>query len=387
MDMGEKIVKKAAELKGKATQAAGKLTGNKQPGKGRPADSREEPMSDITPFSSWMSDIPDDVLVTALSIPGTHDSGCIDGPLGFAKTQNLDIAEQLNAGIRFLDIRLAHYQDDLFVHHDVIYMGKNYKDVLQICVDFLVAHPSETIVMSVKEEDRFDGSLGDYAPSEVLSRLLRGDVESRDNKRSFDDEFQRQTWELLGSVPPFYNYSAPSSGGHPVTTAPAFTSTSTLGESRGKVILLRRFQGGEGMGFDVTYWLDDTTTRSNEDEGGNPRDATPPIYAIEDHYNNPDDKYDLVIAHIEKAVNGDPEDLYITFSSAVTLQASSYSEKINPRLNDYLAASSQARLGVVVMDYFEEPRELIANLIRTNFKDWSAQSGRSRTSADQHAGE
>jgi 1-phosphatidylinositol phosphodiesterase len=70
-------------------------------------------VSEVASFSSWMGDIPDNVLVTALSIPGTHDSGCIDGPMGLAKTQNLDLAEQLDSGIRFLDIRLAHYQDDL----------------------------------------------------------------------------------------------------------------------------------------------------------------------------------------------------------------------------------------------------------------------------------
>jgi 1-phosphatidylinositol phosphodiesterase len=313
-----------------------------------------------------MGDIPDNVLVTALSIPGTHDSGCIDGPMGLAKTQNLDLAEQLDSGIRFLDIRLAHYQDDLFVHHDVIYMGKTYKDVLKICVDFLVRHPSETILMSVEEEDRFDGSLGDFAPSEVPSRLLRGEPESWENTRSFDDEFEDQTWQQVGTAPPFYNYVSPSRGDSSVTTAPAFTSATTLGDVRGKIVLLRRFESDRDMGFDVTYWLDNTTTRSSEDEHGNPRNMMPPVYAVEDHYSDPDDKYELVVKHVEKAKRGDPEDLYITFSSAVTLQASGYSETINPRLNDYLAGSPPGRVGIIVMDYFEEPRELVSNVIKMN---------------------
>ncbi|HWR47487.1 MAG TPA: hypothetical protein VN327_07745, partial [Pseudonocardiaceae bacterium] len=67
-----------------------------------------------------MRDIPGDTPVTELSIPGTHNSGCIGGPFGLAQTQDLDLSDQLNAGIRFLDIRLAHYQDNLFVHHDVV---------------------------------------------------------------------------------------------------------------------------------------------------------------------------------------------------------------------------------------------------------------------------
>lgn len=366
MGMGDKIIKKAEELTGKAKQAAGKLAGNKHPGHGLEVAGQEDSTGEIIFLGSWMGDIPDDVPVTALSIPGTHDSACIDGPLGFAKTQNLDLPEQLNAGIRFLDIRLAYYQDDLLVHHDAIYMGKSYKDVLEICANFLVRYPSEAILMSVKAEDRFDSSLGDAAPSEILGRLSRGERESWDNTRSFEDEFEEQTWEQVGTAPLFYNFAASPPGGRSMTTSPAFTPATTLGAVRGKIVLLRRFPGSRGMGFDVTYWLDDTTTRSSEDENGNPREAVPPVYDVEDHYSDPDHKYDLIVGHIEKARSGDLEDLYITFSSAVTLKASGYSDTINPRLNDYLSASAEGRIGVIAMDYFEEPRELVSNVISMN---------------------
>ncbi|MGH3847195.1 MAG: hypothetical protein ACRDS0_38115 [Pseudonocardiaceae bacterium] len=101
--------------------------------------------STFIPQTSWMRDIPDETLVTLLSLPGTHDSGCIGGPLGFGKTQNLDLSHQLIAGIRFLDIRLAHYQNNLFLHHDVVHMEKSYADVLGVCADFLHWFPSETM--------------------------------------------------------------------------------------------------------------------------------------------------------------------------------------------------------------------------------------------------
>ncbi len=366
MGMGDKIAKGVKGLTGKATEVAGKLTDKMQPGHGSDATSQEDLTGEIISQSSWMDDIPDGVLVTELSIPGTHDSGCVIGPLGLAKTQNLDIPDQLNAGIRFLDIRLAHYQDNLLVHHDVVYMEKSYKDVLEICTEFLALHPSEAILMLVKEEDRFDSSLGDFAPSEVLGRLMREEPESSDNARSFEDEFKGQTCEQAGAAPLFYNCAASPPGGRGVATAPAFTTATTLGDVRGKIVLLRGFQAGQNMGLDVTYWLDDTTTRSNEDENGNPREAIPPIYHVEDHYSNPDGKYELIVTHLEKARRGDHKDLYITFTSAVTVQASGYSQKINPRINDYLAASPEGRIGIVVMDYFEEPRELAAQVIRMN---------------------
>jgi hypothetical protein len=92
--------------------------------------------------------------------------------------------------------------------------------------------------------------------------------------------------------------------------------------------LLRRFDGGQDVGFNLSHWPEDQCFRS----------VTPPFYDIEDRYQSPgeDDKFNFVIDHIEKARHGDPCDLYITFSSAVGLTTRGYSKKINPRLNDHL---------------------------------------------------
>lgn len=81
--------------------------------------------------SDWMSWVPDDVPLGVLSIPGTHDTmadcknGCFMGPddlpyvehtvpldinlvdlTKITQTQSLSLIEQLEAGVRFLDIRL-----------------------------------------------------------------------------------------------------------------------------------------------------------------------------------------------------------------------------------------------------------------------------------------
>jgi hypothetical protein len=107
--------------------------------------------------------------------------------------------------------------------------------------------------------------------------LFRGESESRDNTRSFEDEFEDQTWEQVGTEPLFYNFSASPPGDRAVAAASAFTVETTMGDVRGRIVLLRRFPSDRRMGFDVTYWLDDTTTRSDEDENGNPRDTEHPI--------------------------------------------------------------------------------------------------------------
>lgn len=122
--------------------------------------------------------------------------------------------------------------------------------------------------------------------------------------------------------------------------------------------MLRRFHSSHDGGLDLTYWPENQHFRS----------ATPPFYDVEDHYQNPgdDDKYGLVIAHLEDAKRGDPHDLYITFTGAVDLTAHGYAKTINPRLNDYLASSPPGRLGIIVMDYCEQPPDLISNVIKTN---------------------
>lgn len=308
--------------------------------------------------TSWMRDIPDHTLVTELSLPGTHDSACIGGPLGFMQTQNLDLSHQLLAGIRFLDIRLAHYQDNLFVHHDVVHMEKCYADVLAICSDFLSRFPYEAVFLSIKEEERADSTLGRLAPSEAFGKDRGDPVNWVIRSSSFEDAFHARTWQHIEDASLFYNFAVPLPGGDPEAIGPALTSETTLKDVRGKIVLLRRFEGGDDVGFDLTYWPDNQTFRS----------AAMPVHDVHDRYRGlkDDEKYELVVAHLEEARKGDPKDLYITFSSAVGLRAHGYAQAINPRLNDYLAGSPKGRVGIIVMDFFEEPPELVSNVIRMN---------------------
>lgn len=316
-------------------------------------------MDELITHTSWMLYVPDDTPVLSLSIPGTHNSCCVHGVLGVGKTQELDLPDQFNAGIRFLDIRFTHYQDNLCVHHDVICTEKSYVNILTACLDFLGRYPSETILVSVSDESRVDDVLGKFAPSQVACKLPIADTATPGkNTRSFEDTFNAKTWECIESLPLFYNFIAAPPGSNSVAASPELTSKTTLGDVRGRIVLLRRFEGSQGVGFDLSYWPEDECFRS----------ATPPFYDVEDRYQNPgvDEKFNYVVDHLEKARSGDLNELYITFSSAVGLTGHGYSKKINPRLNDYLACSRPGRIGIIVLDYFEEPPELVSNVIKSN---------------------
>ncbi|MGH3794511.1 MAG: phosphatidylinositol-specific phospholipase C [Pseudonocardiaceae bacterium] len=315
-------------------------------------------MDDIISHTSWMRDIPDDTRVTTLSIPGTHDSCSIEGPLGFAKTQNLDLADQLTAGIRFLDIRLAHYQDNLFAHHNAVHMEKSYADILDICSTFLRKHPTEAVLMSVKEEERFDSVLGRFAPSESFGKFRRDPVNWVIRSSSFEDAFKARTWQHIEDPSLFYNFPAPLPDDGSVVTNHTLTSETTLGEIRGKIVLLRRFEAAEDVGSDFTHWPKNRHFRSDKTL----------IYNVEDCYLNPgeDNKYDCLIAHIDEARRGEFGDFYIAFASAVGMKSSRYSKIINKYLNAYLSGLPRGRIGIIVMDYFEQPRKLVSNVIKMN---------------------
>lgn len=115
--------------------------------------------------ANWMSGISDDTYLSDISIPGTHDSGSriVDSYASkWAKCQSLSITEQLNIGVRYLDMRLEYDTScvgNVRVVHSTVdcWNGNNAKltlyEVLNFCYDFLDANPSEAIIISVKEDD------------------------------------------------------------------------------------------------------------------------------------------------------------------------------------------------------------------------------------------
>lgn len=124
----------------------------------------------------WMTALPDDIPISELSIPGTHNSAAINTtrPTLWA-CQCHSITEQLNRGIRLLDIRLKPkprtrhtYQTNApprpendiefkTCHGHLGLFGSNefqsFDEVLEECIQFLKENPGETIIMIVKIDD------------------------------------------------------------------------------------------------------------------------------------------------------------------------------------------------------------------------------------------
>lgn len=119
----------------------------------------DEPSIDL---SRWMARLADDAPLSGITLPGTHDSGARFGGVApvvdfvtalWVQCQNWTVTQQLNAGIRFLDVRChAEPNGTLRIHHLFIDEQLSLTDVLRECVAFLAANPTEALLMRVQQE-------------------------------------------------------------------------------------------------------------------------------------------------------------------------------------------------------------------------------------------
>ncbi|MDR7875618.1 phosphatidylinositol-specific phospholipase C [Yersinia mollaretii] len=165
---------------------------------------------------NWMGKLNDSMLLSNISITGTHNSAAIFPfmiPTGQIQTQLWDIDIQLNNGIRFLDIKCRLIEDVLALYHSDVYLNQNLSDILTSCLVFIKNNPTEFIILSIKQEGD-DGKFHDVLLKSYLSVYL--------------DYFF-----IIDKIP-------------------------SIEEIRGKIILLCRYQDGN-MGINVMPWEDDKT--------------------------------------------------------------------------------------------------------------------------------
>ena len=129
-------------------------------------------------LSSWMKQIPDNMLVSRIPIlPGTHNSGTASSRgcspfFCFARQQKLSIADQLKAGVRILDFRIRFDSQQGGIRG---LFGRNHLDecpaILRIVHTFDTSYTLQQSLSEVKEF--LDQNKGDKQEFVVI--LLRGD--------------------------------------------------------------------------------------------------------------------------------------------------------------------------------------------------------------------
>jgi len=296
-----------------------------------------------------MSRLDDDILVSALTLPGTHDSAAYKTSWPFVQTQKLNILQQLDEGIRYFDFRCGIRDDIVEMVHGISVLGITLELVLDTMYLWLLAHSSEALIVQIKQDRKAERSTVHF--SHAIAQLL-------------DPKSER--WRTANTTP-------------------------TLGELRGKIQLFRRFEGPSlhAYGIDVTQWQDNPI-----------RPFT--IYAkemritIQDHYSFPDPEPlpDLIVKKggdvsellNQAATNQEAGHWYINFTSAFEFNVYyqippreiavggwwvfKWEDGINLRLRAFLRDhKGKRRFGIVAMDFPESgPNDLITALIRSNSK-------------------
>lgn len=114
--------------------------------------------------SNWMKYLPQDMPITEVNMPGSHDAGLYSTnhvwPFMFI-AQSLSITDQLKAGARYLDIRVDAMENDLWVYHGSA-RGRDTRDdsvltfdkVLDMCDEFLAENPDQFIIIQYNAEAR-----------------------------------------------------------------------------------------------------------------------------------------------------------------------------------------------------------------------------------------
>ena len=288
--------------------------------------------ADTTPVSGsadWMAALPDDTPLSSLVIPGTHDSATQFVQLAFfSKCQALSVGQQLEAGFRYLDIRLGDADKGGppplmhgFTKCKVSAFGSalTLDKVLADCCGFLAQHPTETVLFVVKHEH---GEEPDAAMAEALDRFI-GE--------------RPGSWLVTDTMP-------------------------TLGEARGKLVLLRRWEGGDGLPL---LWEDQ---RGADDVSQNAAVTDEGAYRlwVQDRFEyGADDKW----AAFTAGLNAPREagDVLLSFLSTKGTGTYGHPYRFAKRLNAQLLESDSAALrGWIAVD-FGTPK-LAEHIYSTNFK-------------------
>lgn len=274
----------------------------------------------------WMSALPDTTSLAQLSIPGTHESAALYEPLpGTAKCQNLTLAQQLELGVRYFDIRCRDLSDAFAIFHGPEDEMQTFDQVLATMFDFLAKHPREAVIMEIKEE---------YTEQNTTQSF----------EATFDGYVAQhpERWVLGDTVP-------------------------ALGDARGKLVLVRRFAAQSlPLGIDASAWQDNTTFTL----------TTPAAtLRVEDAYvvTTDDAKWAAITSALTAARAAAAADatLYLTYTSGYQSKNGipndpSVYDTINPMLETYLEdpALGHAHLGVIAMDMADGGH--VSHIIATN---------------------
>lgn len=260
---------------------------------------------------NWMQALPDEKALTQITIPGTHNTVAHFEPWPHsAACQKLELAEQLEAGIRFLDLRCRHLNDDFLLYHGAVSQKQTFDQAIATLSDFLTHNPSETVIVSIAGAAKAKGN------SSSFETTLRAKLKK-----------QEELWYQKEKLP-------------------------KLEDARGKLVLFRRFNSEKALGFDASQW---------PHAGYN----TSKSLWVQDRFrpSSSEKKWEFVensFTHVLAKQPTAPQTLFLNYTSgylsgrAGIPNITAVSKHVNPLLLAYLEKAPHRPHGVLVVDHVDE---------------------------------
>lgn len=273
--------------------------------------------------ANWMSALDGGLSLGSIAMPGTHDSGATKEPLaGTAKCQTLTIAKQLEAGVRYFDIRLRREDGKLNVYHGYVNQELSFDQVLDDCYAFLESNPTEAIVMCIKEE--YDAAGANSAFDVMVKKHIDADPDK---------------WYVEEDVP-------------------------MLDSVRGRIALMRRYSTSKSFGFNASSGWSDNTSFTMKTEGGTLR--------CQDHYElaDADEKWDEIESFFSK-MKPRENTYYLNNTSGYVSglfgipNITDISDSVNQRLVETLTTERPDIVGIIAADFMTE--EIAKAIYSLNF--------------------
>lgn len=273
---------------------------------------------------AWMENVVGDTPLNRISIPGTHDSGALHGGRIF-QTQVWTIQLQLNAGIRFFDIRCRPADSSFKIYHSWVYQERTFDDVMKTITTFLTDHPSETIIMRVQTPKKLLKT-GRQSIEAIWNSYMDMEKDVEEYKKKYRDYFH---------IGPAYNIPK-------------------LDQMRGKILVMREnFKAKEGI-----TWGDSTTRQDNFNVTRSNKTIKLKSVSLAE-------KKKLIEHYIDKANNPGNEYVINFLSGALHMYPDDVAEETNKAAYEYIGYDKGKRnLGILVIDF---PGDcLIQRIIDTN---------------------
>ena len=288
---------------------------------------------------AWMSCIPQNVFYTMLSVPGSHDAATSTVKLFTfsSKTQNKTIAEQLELGVRALDLRPSA-TDNLEIKHGSTGTGVTLAQAIESMRSYLEKNPTEFIYATIHLEGSTDDNKTKKWSNNVY-KLVKAAVDGGYALGALSKGAKLADYK--GKI--IFIYRDDLTGDNQIYNAAKVAWNDNIA----RTVKVRDTNGNEINDFLISYQDIWESSDLDENTGG-----ISGYFAQKGGVKSDDAKVSMVKKYIDDATGSKDQRLIFNFASYSGGLISERAKAIMPSVNSYIV-SKKNRLGVILADFVD----------------------------------